>query len=119
MVEYVPHIVTLILYLGVIYFATLNFFSINNAHENKTLRLALKTYIGLAVYASALFIFNQTNWVIHAHGDLVGTWADMLWLHGDHAVALTWLCGQGLLNVYLNFKSEEQECNHRRRKNDP
>ena len=120
MIDYIPHIVTFILYIGVIYFACCNWFNIPKAHENQIVRLALRTYIAMTVYSSSLFMFNQGNWILQSHDDLVGDWASMLWLHGDHVVALTWLCGQGLLRVYLNFRSEEQHvCEHRRRKDDP
>ena len=118
MIEYAPHAITMTLYVAVMLLAVRNIFAVNRAHQHAILRLAIRAYIGMTVYASGLFIFNQTNWVLNSHGDLVGTWADMLWIHGDHAVALTWLFGQALLRVYLNFRSGSDE-HPRRRSDDP
>lgn len=99
--EYVPHLVTISLYASVIFLAVHNWFLSSKYIQHVTILMATRGFIIMSIYACATFVFNHMYWVYTIEGDIIGGIDDLIKIHSDHAVALTWISGHGLIRYYL------------------
>jgi len=99
--EYVPHLVTMSLYASVIFLAVHNWILASKYILHAKILLAVRGFIIMSIYACTTFVINHIYWVYSLDGDIIGGIYDLIKIHSDHAVALTWICCHGLIRYYL------------------
>lgn len=117
--SYVPHLITLILIIAVVVFATINLFYVNKAHKTPFLHFLLYTVCILQIMTMAAFTVNQAAWVMLGHEEVVGSLSQIGWLAYDYLNKLCHLIAAVALNFYLRFKhAHPQEASRRKATDD-
>lgn len=101
MITYIPHLITLVLCIGILVLASINLrLTCRNVQES-LLRILIFMALGWQTVVILFFMYNQTLWVIKEHDTTVGTVNSVLWLMYDYANNFFHLSSGLILYHYL------------------
>lgn len=104
MVMYVGHVISLTIYVAVLFTVFLAFTKVRSAHLYGPIRQIIPAFLTTLTFQASLFLILQVDWITEGFNEAVGDSVAFAWLAFDYFNGFALLSFATALNVWLGWR---------------